>query len=204
MRINEPDINLAIYERPAPQGVVEFLKGKTRSHLEWPGVFPGEKSVQETRYYKLSHWFLPIDVYQQTSSKNPLVADAKSWLPLFKQLTGPSQSCGFRVCSRDEKPVYHKDPASLRLLIAYQGTGMRFLHNSDACRNPDSALYGGEFSARPGSRVYQVKTYAVVLVKGDLWHERRQDALVHRAVSVRRGAPRPRVLFVAHSSSCAL
>jgi hypothetical protein len=187
-RIFEPDVQLAIWQRPVDPLIADYLNvtladlgSGLRQQLN-PGESPD-----------LSR--LPAG-----AGRDALSADITLLADILGALLDPS-SIGLRleVIGKAMCPRLHVDRVGIRLLCTYRGPGSEWVADAGVDRSRLGAAANGlpdENSGllEPGSRIEKIPPFAVALLKGSLWQGNSERGVIHRSPAI-AAHEAPRVLL---------
>jgi hypothetical protein len=176
--IFEPDVQLAIWQRPVDQAIADYLEA-SRLHLG-SGL---RRSLTAGESPDLSD--LPAG-----PGRDALAADMGNLAELLGDLLDcPRIGLRLEVIGKAMCPRLHVDRVGIRLLCTYRGPGTEWIADTGADRNklgsgaaglPDevSGLFGAD------TRIESVAGFSVALLKGSLWQGNGERGVIHRSPDV--------------------
>jgi Protein of unknown function (DUF1826) len=178
--IQQRPINIAIHERKPPMGLKESIHSLVNSSFigfESTVRVDNEVRLQiERRFVDKS--ILPINVL------NPLIEDMELLIYQFAAISRAEQvRVHLKTIVNDACRKFHIDGYDLRLLCSYAGPGTEWTYNENVNRK-----YLGEGTneqiVKDWGYINQLKSYDVVILKGELPHKRTGNGIVHRSPAI--------------------
>lgn len=176
--IFEPEVQLAVWQRPADPAIVAYLEAN-RDRLGRgmrSSLAPGERP-------DLSD--LPAG-----AGRDALARDMARLAELLGDLLDcPQIALRLEVITGAMCPRLHVDRVGIRLLCTYRGPGTEWIADAGVDRSklgsgsgglPD--MHSGLFA--PDTRVETIPAFAVALLKGSLWQGNGARGVIHRSPAV--------------------
>jgi hypothetical protein len=186
--IFEPDVQLAIWQRPVDQAITDYLEA-SRLHLG----SSLRRSLAAGESPDLSD--LPAG-----PGRDALAADMGNLAELLGDLLDcPHIGLRLEVIGKGMCPRLHVDRVGIRLLCTYLGPGTEWIADTRADRSRLGSGAGGlpdEVSGLFGTdtRIESVASFSVALLKGCLWQGNGGRGVIHRSPAIPADAL-PRVLL---------
>ena len=178
VRIFEPGVQIAWFERAPVPAIAEYLQAVSRC------LGTGRSRVVRADD-DLPDLELPDQVGRQA-----LLSEI-GWLTrVYTDLLGcPSAALRIEVLDRPMCPRFHVDRTGIRLVCTLRGLGTEWLHDGWADRSrlgPGSRGLADEDSGLmlPGAEVERIPTFAVGLLKGSLWQGNAGRGAIHRSPQI--------------------
>lgn len=176
--IFQPDVQLAIWQRPMDQVITDYLEAN-RQHLG-SGL---RRSLATDECPDLAD--LPAG-----PGRDALAADMGSLAELLRDLLDcPHIGLRLEVIGKAMCPRFHVDRVGIRLLCTYRGPGTEWIADTGADRTRLGSGAGGlpdEVSGLigTGTRIESITGFSVALLKGSLWQGNGGRGLIHRSPAV--------------------
>ena len=171
-RIHDQDVNIVIYERNHPSFTKEI-----NDLLEQHIVFRSSGDVKTI----LKQLIQAIDPKLFKS----IIADIEQLLQHFEQITAINSfrllltTVNTNMCRR-----FHTDINDIRMLCTYKGPGTLWLTEDNVNRSALHSYDDNESIVSDESKVQQLSTGDVVLLKGAIYPNSATKAVVHRSPTI--------------------
>jgi Protein of unknown function (DUF1826) len=190
--IQQRPINIAIHERKPPEDLKESIHSLVNSSFkgfELTVRVDNEVRLQMERSF-IDKSILPIHVL------NPLIEDIELLIYQFAAICKAEQvRVHLKTIVNDACRKFHIDGYDLRLLCSYAGPGTEWTYNENVNRK-----YLGEGTneqiIKDRGYINQLKSYDVVILKGELPHKRTGNGIVHRSPAIEQIRERRLVLRI--------
>jgi hypothetical protein len=189
--IYEPDVNLCLARRRITPGISRFVSRLllTNRPLERELIFGSENPVVEK--------LLP-EALQALPCAEAWLADVEGLIGIFRDLFN-SDHLGLRLRTLDKAmcPRFHVDRVPVRMICTYGGPGTEWLPEiainrkklgSGACGQPDET--SGLILDSDSAAIQSIPSFAIALLKGELWQGNEGRGAVHRSPRPTRQNPR--------------
>jgi hypothetical protein len=190
--IQQRAINIAIHERKPTESLKESIRTLVNSSFIG---FESTVRVDNEVRLQIERWFidksiLPIHVL------NPLIEDIELLIYQFAAISKAEQvRVHLKTIVNDACRKFHIDGYDLRLLCSYAGPGTEWTYNENVNRK-----YLGEGEneqiIKDWGYINQLKSYDVVILKGELPHKRTGSGIVHRSPAIEKNSERRFVLRI--------
>jgi len=173
--ILEDEINLAVWQRQLPLHVADFAKLLLSLNEPYAEAMSLELADEDTEpdLTGLASGFSDLEGYEG------FIADLKWLVSAFACLLG-ARRIGLRLRALDKAmcPRFHVDHVPVRLITTYAGIGSEWLKEGEMDRQQL-----GKPLAEPQekSRIQQLVSGEVALLKGEKWHGNEGFGLIHRS-----------------------
>lgn len=191
--VHESGVNVAIWERSLPDGVVASLR-------EWAKTTKTEFDEQlDTKSFGLGR---AVAGLTEESTRSWLMADIAETLGAFARVAGTTRMrVSFGAVNTDKCRKFHVDFVGLRLVLTYAGPGTEWLPNSavdrEALAHPlDCPCDANKKIVRSDDEIRRAKAGDVVILKGGKFHGDPSRAAVHRSPPV-EASGETRVVLIA-------
>lgn len=178
--IYQPDVNLCVARRKLTPGIHGFV-------LRWlmgAPVFENEIRIGHGR--PPVDQLLPKDLHPLPGAEAWL-SDVELLIGLFRDLFEP-QALGLRLRTLDKAmcPRFHVDRVPVRLVCTYGGPGTEWLPETAVNRDKLGHAACGQADEESGlmldpGAIHAMPTFAVGLLKGELWEGNQGHGAVHRS-----------------------
>ena len=173
--ILDDGVNLALWQRQLPAHIADF--GRLLLSLNEPLAealsleMPGDDA--EPNLHCLASGFSDLEGYEG------FIADVSWLVSAFACLLG-AQRIGLRLRVLDKAmcPRFHVDHVPVRLITTYAGIGSQWLKEGAMDRRQ---LGKPEAEPQDDSRIQQITSGEVALLKGEKWHGNEGFGLIHRS-----------------------
>ncbi|WP_237885175.1 DUF1826 domain-containing protein [Pseudomonas sp. PGPR40] len=173
--ILDDDVNLALWQRQLPTHIADF--GRLLLSLNEPLAeslsleMPSDDA--EPNLHGLASGFSDLEGYEG------FIADVSWLVSAFACLLG-AQRIGLRLRVLDTAmcPRFHVDHVPVRLITTYAGIGSQWLKEGAMDRRQ---LGKPEAEPQDDSRIQQITSGEVALLKGEKWHGNEGFGLIHRS-----------------------
>ncbi|MEL6803571.1 MAG: DUF1826 domain-containing protein [Bacteroidota bacterium] len=192
-RIHEEDVNIAIYERDTSK-----LKSEINSLLDQNIEFRASGDIDAI----MSDVVKVVD--QHTHSL--IIKDMERLLSYFQEVV-QTTNCRLLLAAINSNMCrkFHTDINEIRMLCTYSGPGTLWLTDDNINRRALGARgREDERIAIEESKVQQVKTGAVTLLKGALYPYDRANAVVHRSPTIEESGEKRLLLRVDNNDTSRL
>jgi Protein of unknown function (DUF1826) len=189
--IYEPDVNLCVARRRITPGISSFVSRLLLASqpIERELIFGSENPAVEN--------LLPDDLQALPGAEAWLV-DVEFLIGVFRDLFD-SDHLGLRLRSLDKAmcPRFHVDRIPVRMICTYGGPGTQWLPEmavnreklgSGACGQPDET--SGLILDSDSATIQSIPSFAIALLKGELWEGNEGRGAVHRSPQPTLQAPR--------------
>ena len=178
--IYQPDVNLCVARRRITPGLQGFV---SRWLLGAPSF---EKELRIGHERPPVEQILPKDLHAQPGAEAWL-SDVEYLIGLFRDLFGPS-ALGLRLRTLDKAmcPRFHVDRVPVRLVCTYGGLGTEWLPEAAVNRDRLGHAACGQADEDSGllldpGAIRAMPSFAVGLLKGELWDGNQGHGAVHRS-----------------------
>lgn len=187
--IYEPDVNLCVARRRITPGISRFVSHLLLSarHLERELIFGSENPAVEK--------LLPENLQALPDAEAWLV-DVEFLIGLFRDLFD-STSFGLRLRTLDKAmcPRFHVDRVPVRMICTYEGPGTEWLPERAINREKLGSGACGHTDETSGlildsAAIQSIPSYAIALLKGELWEGNEGRGAVHRSPGTTPRYPR--------------
>jgi len=173
--ILEDEINLAVWQRQLPLHVADFAKLLVSLNEPYAEAMSLELPDEDTEpdLSGLASGFRDLEGYEG------FIADLKWLVSAFACLLGARRiGLRLRVLDKAMCPRFHVDHVPVRLITTYAGIGSEWLKEGEMDRRQL-----GKALAEPQekSRIQQLVSGEVALLKGEKWHGNEGFGLIHRS-----------------------
>lgn len=173
--ILEEEINLAVWQRQFPLHVADFAKLLLSLDEPYAEALSLELHDEDTEpdLTGLASGFRDLEGYEG------FIADLKWLVSAFACLLGARRiGLRLRVLDKAMCPRFHVDHVPVRLITTYAGIGSEWLKEGEMDRQQL-----GKPLAEPQekSRIQQLTSGEVALLKGEKWHGNEGFGLIHRS-----------------------
>jgi Protein of unknown function (DUF1826) len=190
--IQQRPINIAIHERKPPEDLKESIHSLVNSSFkgfELTVRVDNEVRLQMERSF-IDKSILPIHVL------NPLIEDMELLIYQFAAISKAEQvRVHLKTIVNDACRKFHIDGYDLRMLCSYAGPGTEWTYNENVNRK-----YLGEGTneqiIKDWGYINQLKSYDVVILKGELPHKRTGNGIVHRSPEIEQSKEKRLVLRI--------
>ena len=191
--VHEPEVNVAIWERSVPDGVVASLR-------EWAKTSKTEFDEQlDTKGIALGRATAGLT---DEPTRSWLMTDIAETLGAFAAVAGTTcMRVSFGAVNTDKCRKFHVDFVGLRLVLTYVGPGTEWLPNSavdrEALAHPlDCPCDANKKIVRSEGEIRRAKAGDVVILKGGKFHGDPARAAVHRSPPI-EASGETRVVLIA-------
>ncbi|MFM9381115.1 DUF1826 domain-containing protein [Pseudomonas sp. UV AK001] len=173
--ILEDEINLAVWQRQLPLHVADFAKLLLSLNEPYAEALSLELHDEDAEpdLTGLASGFRDLEGYEG------FIADLKWLVSAFACLLGARRiGLRLRVLDKAMCPRFHVDHVPVRLITTYAGIGSEWLREGEMDRQQL-----GKPLAEPQekSRIQQLVSGEVALLKGEKWHGNEGFGLIHRS-----------------------
>ncbi|MCX2543467.1 DUF1826 domain-containing protein [Pseudomonas sp. COW5] len=173
--ILEDEINLAVWQRQLPLHVADFAKLLVSLNEPYAEALSLELHDEDAEpdLTGLASGFRDLEGYEG------FIADLKWLVSAFACLLGARRiGLRLRVLNKAMCPRFHVDHVPVRLITTYAGIGSEWLKEGEMDRQQL-----GKPLAEPQekSRIQQLVSGEVALLKGEKWHGNEGFGLIHRS-----------------------
>ncbi|KJZ65985.1 DUF1826 domain-containing protein [Pseudomonas fluorescens] len=183
-RILDDGINLAVWQRQLPAHIADF--GRLLLSLNEPLaeslVLELPSDDTEPNLHGLASGFSDLEGYEG------FIADVSWLVSAFACLLGAKRvGLRLRVLDKAMCPRFHVDHVPVRLIATYCGIGSQWLKEGVMDRRQ---LGNAETEPQDDSRIEQIASGEVALLKGEKWHGNEGFGLIHRSPQLASGERR--------------
>ena len=174
-RINEPDVNISIWQRPSIDQIERELVSLTPRDLPNFRCHCNLNKFDADVTRLMANQGLSTDLFEHW--REDLLSIARIYFPLTR---GRRVSMRLETTDQDGCPRFHTDRTHLRLLCTYLGPGTEWLRNDQADREAQLAgALGSEIllTYKPS----QLRRFWVGLLKGSAFPGNSRNGLIHRS-----------------------
>lgn len=167
--IKSKEINIVLYEREIPELSLEINRLlKTDVNLNFSGeIHSISEKIQEE---------LPLNQFKLINQ------DIQKLLLNFNEITGSTNfKLLFKTITTNMCRKFHTDINDLRMLCTYSGPGTLWLTNDNINQKALKTNPNQEYIVLNNHQIKQAKTGAVVLLKGALFPQKNNKAILHRS-----------------------
>ena len=183
-RILDDGINLAVWQRQLPAHIDDF--GRLLLSLNEPLaeslVLELPSDDTEPNLHGLASGFSDLEGYEG------FIADVSWLVSAFACLLGAKRvGLRLRVLDKAMCPRFHVDHVPVRLITTYCGIGSQWLKEGAMDRRQLGKV---EAEPQDDSRIEQIASGEVALLKGEKWHGNEGFGLIHRSPQLAAGERR--------------
>ncbi|MGF6283871.1 DUF1826 domain-containing protein [Pseudomonas silensiensis] len=183
-RILDDGVNLAVWQRQLPAHIADF--GRLLLSLNEPLaeslVLELPSDDTEPNLHGLASGFSDLEGYEG------FIADVSWLVSAFACLLGANRiGLRLRVLDKAMCPRFHVDHVPVRLITTYCGIGSQWLKEGAIDRRQ---LGNADAEPQDDSRIEQIASGEVALLKGEKWHGNEGFGLIHRSPQLASGERR--------------
>jgi hypothetical protein len=174
-RINEPDVNICIWQRPSIDQIERELASLTPRDLPDVRCRCNLNKFDAAVTRLMANQGLSTDLFKHW--REDLLSIARIYFPLTR---GRRVTMRLETTDQDGCPRFHTDRTHLRLLCTYLGPGTEWLRNDQADRE-------AQLAGAPNSEILltykpsQLRRFWVGLLKGSAFPGNSRNGLIHRS-----------------------
>ena len=178
--IQNPSINLAVWQRPMDPTMQPIIQRLTREPFE----LRYNTTVEDVSHTLHKHIVAPVEFEQ---ARYRFINDIQRLAIIFSQYA-KAHTIRLIVESVHDVPCpkFHQDSITLRLICTYAGAGTEWLENSNVNTHPDCC--GGSM-VHDNKAIKQLGPFEVALMKGKLW-PKNEMGIYHRSPEPESSQPR--------------